>query len=711
MGLQRPDDLRAREKEIAIDKLALILERGDLHRQLLRHKDKSGGGKGADEKLRAQKQDKSGKGKATDEQLWAEHQDLELRELHLDYNLLRLNQESFELEEKLRYLEEPAAGEPQALTDRRRQIMVIKDQLRLLESHELEIIDCQRSMLQGKHYLELCGGRPREVHLEQQERRLQVVDEDRAMCIREKHQLEERLKELQGPAPPHPTDALLPLFADLAYNDACVPDEGFFQDFEEKFHRADVLLEVQLPNGRKIEVPYEPLQRVFELKALVGKLEQWCEPTKHMIKWRDQYLGDQFTLSQCFGAPSPGRCVQLVPHQPNSLVIKLADQTYVVSSPQTVRQLRLESWSIHYLRRSGQSLFSMFFADWRTWHSLICEGEVLRDARELRSYGLSPNGGSVVFFVPPGQEIEIKPLTAPAYKIPYHSEMSVANVKQFIQKRTGWPPSTLRLIFNGRVLDDQAPLGYYSIGMNNTVDLVFRLRGGRGSCKEAFEHNIGTLLRTIWRDFRHNKLYKQASKEKAIEEAGPSAIPAYWKGPLQDHYPDRGGEPYFCPEGFVRFSLMHENFDQLYQNRAIAYHGTHVDNAIDIFLQGIMMSVGRGRTAHGKRAYLSPSIVYCSHDRYSKHVDCGEGRKAQYILECRVNPSVIVKKAQTIPWACGRGRDEKQIDRNFNNGELEWPVQTENGRTFTTRDQVVVSGIMMRVFETSAPPILEGNLW
>lgn len=187
----------------------------------------------------------------------------------------------------------------------------------------------------------------------------------------------------------------------------------------------------------------------------------------------------------------------------------------------------------------------------------------------------------------------------------------------------------------------------------------------------------------------------------------------FWKGALQDGV-SRGGVPYFCPSGWVRFALNvcedHE-FKSRFEDWCILYHGTKGKFVGSILTSGFRASKGLCHCGQEDHAvYMSPSIEYCGHPRYGSIEYVPETRQwVQVVLQCRVNPKMVWKKVcETM--ACKRFN--KRVDPNFSNEEMEWlfkpnSVDDATGDRFI-KDAIVCTGIMMRV--TSQHP-LELPLW
>lgn len=109
--------------------------------------------------------------------------------------------------------------------------------------------------------------------------------------------------------------------------------------------------------------------------------------------------------------------------------------------------------------------------------------------------------------------------------------------------------------------------------------------------------------------------------------------------------------------------------------------------------------------------YLSPSIEYCAHPRYTSVQTPGKSNTyyLQIVLQVRVNPDLYYKKqAGSLPGA--RSVDYSQADPNFSNDELEWFVPADSNSYVTPLDGIVPYGLMLRI-STEDPKNLEQNHW
>ena len=120
-------------------------------------------------------------------------------------------------------------------------------------------------------------------------------------------------------------------------------------------------------------------------------------------------------------------------------------------------------------------------------------------------------------------------------------------------------------------------------------------------------------------DPAHTKVYmqRQATPDEIAQLGGPGAQRAHWSGPLHDGA-DRGGEPYYCPpDGWVKLGVrLHgdSDFDAQCRGWPVVYHGTKKDVVEAILRTGFRAGP---RASHGKMVYVSPSVVYASHNGYA----------------------------------------------------------------------------------------------
>ena len=117
-----------------------------------------------------------------------------------------------------------------------------------------------------------------------------------------------------------------------------------------------------------------------------------------------------------------------------------------------------------------------------------------------------------------------------------------------------------------------------------------------------------------------NVYYPMKDEDASIDG---NFVPETWEGALSDKY-GRGGKPYYCPKGWHRISMTRasdrEDFDRKYADWPIAYHGTREKCALDIILSGLITGEGvclDNMIRQQGLVYLSPSIIYTAHPRYS----------------------------------------------------------------------------------------------
>jgi hypothetical protein len=189
----------------------------------------------------------------------------------------------------------------------------------------------------------------------------------------------------------------------------------------------------------------------------------------------------------------------------------------------------------------------------------------------------------------------------------------------------------------------------------------------------------------------------------------------YWLGPLIDGK-DRGDKPYYCPVGWQRWSLyVTDQFDTKFKGWCIGYHGTKFSYGLSILLSGLKPADVH---ALGEGVYLTPSINYAAHPRYSeiKLIESKErkkffksGKYIQFVLECRVHPSnIITIGPQTLRVS------KTTIDPNINNHIIEWVIDTHGKKILDFNDPyspIVCTGLLTRVTDEHPSLLPESDWW
>ena len=128
----------------------------------------------------------------------------------------------------------------------------------------------------------------------------------------------------------------------------------------------------------------------------------------------------------------------------------------------------------------------------------------------------------------------------------------------------------------------------------------------------------------------------------------------------------------------------------------MGYHGTKGRFASSILRTGFRAgSVGCFREGDEQTVYLSPSINYAAHPRYSEPWQ-HDGKWVQMVFQCRINPAALTReRPQTL---LAPGKLDTRIDSNIVNDDLTWVLVANGG--IINSDRVVCYGIMIREWDT-----------
>ena len=228
--------------------------------------------------------------------------------------------------------------------------------------------------------------------------------------------------------------------------------------------------------------------------------------------------------------------------------------------------------------------------------------------------------------------INIKSLTGRTFSFAVSQHFTVLDVKILLQDEEGILPDQSRLIYNGRVLEDEQLLEKYGIGPDATLHHVLRLRGG--GCPPLFQLDPAEFDPAYDYDFTD------------MINDGRVYI--------------RGGHHYNRPYGWKRLALkvVGQYVDELWLGNKgirtkssagewpVSYHGTQISNASSILQNGLKPGC---RNRFGKGVYSSPSIDMVA--KYYAHSFFHEDKEYQIVFQNRVNPErdhlKIIDKSQT----------------------------------------------------------------
>ena len=213
-----------------------------------------------------------------------------------------------------------------------------------------------------------------------------------------------------------------------------------------------------------------------------------------------------------------------------------------------------------------------------------------------------------------------------------------------------------------------------------------------------------SLRHMLTRNAKFNRIYSVNGGDEA-----PGFTSTHYTKPLV-----YGEEPYYCPNGWRRYSidvgLTDKEFQQKYVSWPVAYHGTSSEAAASIILEGF--KAFNYKSCYIKESdtavYLTPSIKYAGHPRYAKVEKVGK-LYMQIALQVRVKRDKFIKEPGTVEETLS---SNDCLDSNFkDNNELEWIYLWNEETNIRADDGIVIYGLMARITDTDPKYLPENNWW
>ena len=138
-----------------------------------------------------------------------------------------------------------------------------------------------------------------------------------------------------------------------------------------------------------------------------------------------------------------------------------------------------------------------------------------------------------------------------------------------------------------------------------------------------------------------------------------------------------------------------DNFHE-YDDWPIVYHGTKKEYVERILRAGIDPKRGGlkagPRAAHGRKVYVSPSIIYSSHPTYAAWWKIPHSAdEVQVVLMCRVAPGCYKQMDNTL-----RQSQFVNKDPNWPDNTIEWTIPPDLPEGEVSSKLLKITGVMYR---------------
>lgn len=242
--------------------------------------------------------------------------------------------------------------------------------------------------------------------------------------------------------------------------------------------------------------------------------------------------------------------------------------------------------------------------------------------KTISDYNIQSNSKIGLFKKEFGSNLYVKTLTGSTITIKVYSYDTIEEIKGKIQDIADIPIDQQRIIFAGKLLEDDRFIIDYNIQSESTLHLVLRLKGGGPS-----EYHLPDDLFDPQYDYDFTN----------IKDYGKKFM--------------RGGLKYNRPCGWKRYALKvddkYENTDWLDSQGqsnndkewAVSYHGTKIYCAEPIAKEGLKPGTNN---AYGVGVYCTPNITTA--ESYAEIFENpNTHKKYKIVFQNRIKPSSIIK--------------------------------------------------------------------